>query len=209
MGKKELLIVFYKNPITGKIKRRLCADVGPENAMRVYRRMCKDLRDRLVHIEVDKRVYYSEYAEQSDLWSEGFDQYVQQGEDLGERMANAFKEARGDGYERIVLIGSDIPGLEASQIVSAFEALDHTDVVIGPAFDGGYYLIGSRLDPSPLMTKMEWSHEKVFEDTVYRIREQGWEHSELEVLRDVDRLSDLKEFPFLWDIVYGRTEESK
>jgi rSAM/selenodomain-associated transferase 1 len=208
MAGKELLIIFYKNPIPGKIKKRLGAEIGNKLALKVYVKICQMIGDRLVDLAVDKTVMYSHFVTGDDEWPESFGRDVQNGSDLGARMDDAFLKGFEKGYERIVLIGTDIPGLQSEHIQEAFELLKQKDIVFGPALDGGYYLIGSRVLPSPLFKSMRWSHEDVLRDSLERLRDQAWSHVLLQPLRDVDRASDLKEFPFLWELVYGRTEQS-
>ena len=116
--------------------------------------------------------------------------------DLGERMKNAFMEAFDSGFKRVVLIGSDIPGLTLEFIEEAFTSLKEKDVVIGPSFDGGYYLVGFRDKKfSPQVFKgIPWSTERVFEETMKILEREGLTVHALKPLRDIDKIDDLREF---------------
>lgn len=189
---KDLLIIFYKNPEPGKVKRRLAASIGNEAACKLYQEMAGRTLSATKNLTCDSVVFYSSRIEITDLWSpDKFGKMVQSGKDLGERMQHAFKWAFNKGYSRIVLLGTDIYYIERSHIDSAFEYLDQRDLVIGPAFDGGYYLIGlNRFYPSLFQDK-HWSSSLVFDETVADCTKLGLTHACLPKLLDVDRAEDL------------------
>jgi rSAM/selenodomain-associated transferase 1 len=118
----------------------------------------------------------------------------QQGVDLGERMKNGFTEAFDSGFKRVLLIGSDIPGLPLEFIEEAFASLKEKDAVIGPSLDGGYYLIGFRDEKfSPQVFKgILWSTERVFEETMKILEREGLTIHTLKPLRDIDTIDDLR-----------------
>ena len=120
----------------------------------------------------------------------------QQGENLGERMKNAFTEALAMNFKRVVLIGSDIPSLPLEFIEEAFISLEKKDVVIGPSADGGYYLVGFRDKKfSPRAFKgIPWSTERVFEETMKIFEHEGLTVHTLKMLRDIDTVQDLRNY---------------
>ncbi|HYI78143.1 MAG TPA: TIGR04282 family arsenosugar biosynthesis glycosyltransferase, partial [Chryseolinea sp.] len=138
---KQLLIVFIKNPILGKVKTRLAASLGDQKALRVYKKLLDHTLRITGNLEYDKMVYYSDFVPEKDEWlGAGFKQGLQLGQDLGQKMKNAFKDGFRAGYSRIVIIGSDCFELTSYHIAKAFDSLENANVVVGPATDGGYYL---------------------------------------------------------------------
>ncbi|MBX0332518.1 TIGR04282 family arsenosugar biosynthesis glycosyltransferase [Pontibacter sp. HSC-14F20] len=195
MTEKNLLMLFVRNPELGKVKTRLAASVGPETALDIYLHLLRHTRDITQHLPMDKLVYYSEKVEQDDLWPAQL--YLKKRQhpegDLGEKMEKAFREAFAEGYASVVIIGSDCRQLTSEIINQAFEALKTHEVVIGPALDGGYYLLGmKRLHPEFFQNK-RWSTEHVFPDTLHDIERLHLSHTLLPALSDVDELEDLQE----------------
>ncbi len=121
----------------------------------------------------------------------------QKGEDLGERMKNGFIEAFAMNFKRVVLIGSDIPDLPLEFIEEAFTSLQEKDVVIGPSFDGGYYLIGfkDKVFSLKVFEGIPWSTEKVFEKIMKVLKQEGLTVHTLQLLRDIDTIDDLRNLP--------------
>ena len=189
---KSLLIIFVKNPELGKVKTRLAATVGNEVALAIYYQLLRKTREATGFVATDKVVYYSEYIDHDDLWEN--DRYAkarQQGDDLGERMSNAFTKAFEEGYEKVCIIGSDCMDISCSLIREAFQKLENADAVVGPSQDGGYYLLGmSRYIPE-LFENKAWSTDEVFISTLDDLNDLGLEHRELPVLNDVDTEKDL------------------
>jgi rSAM/selenodomain-associated transferase 1 len=186
------LIVMIKNPIPGKTKTRLAQDVGDELALRMYGILLDYTRKQALALEDTTRyLFYSEWIVTDDEWAGGhFVKAVQRGNDLGARMHDAFDRAFTDGHDRAVIIGSDCPGVTTASLEEAFERLNDTDVVIGPALDGGYYLLGLRSPQPSLFRNMEWSTQTVGEETRARARVQALSVAELKPLSDVDHLED-------------------
>jgi len=141
--KKEVVLVFQRNEVLGKVKTRLAAGVGEEQAMEIYRYLLNKTYLALKEITVPVTTYFSEFIPENPIHS-AENKQVQVGGDLGERMRNAFVAHSESGMEKVVLIGTDCPSLEGTHLVQAFEALEHSDLVLGPARDGGYYLIGMK-----------------------------------------------------------------
>ena len=141
---KKLLIIFVKNAVKGKVKTRLAATIGDEKALEIYQILVQHTFDITIALPVNKAVFYSDFL-QEDIWSPAFyENFVQSGTDLGERMYQAFQQGFATGYEQVCIIGSDCYELTEQIIQQAFEKLELTDVVIGPAEDGGYYLLGMK-----------------------------------------------------------------
>ena len=183
------LIIFIKNPIPGKTKTRLAAEVGDERALAMYRQLLDYTREVTEEVEARRLLFYSERIT-DDAWpTEHFEKHVQQGADLGERMERAFAQAF-QGADKVLIIGSDCPGIRPLLLEQAFDALDEHDAVLGPAEDGGYYLLGLRQMVPALFRDMAWSVESVAQETRDRLRAAGCSLYELPVLRDVDYLAD-------------------
>jgi uncharacterized protein len=111
--------------------------------------------------------------------------------DLGDRMRRAFDDAFADGARRVVIIGSDLPDMNAALLRRAFDLLHSHPVVLGPSTDGGYYLLGMRQPRPELFDDMPWSTERVLDCTLHRLRGSGVTPALLQPLRDVDHASDL------------------
>lgn len=195
MTEKNLLMLFVRNPELGKVKTRLAASVGPETALDIYLHLLRHTRDITQHLPVDKTVYYTEKVEQNDLWPNAhYQKKLQHQEgDLGEKMKMAFEVAFAEGYTSVVIIGSDCLQLTSAIISQAFEALKSHEVVIGPALDGGYYLLGMKHLHPELFSNKRWSTEHVFPDTLYDIERLHLRHALLPPLSDVDNLEDLQD----------------
>ena len=186
---KELVIVFVKNITLGKVKTRLAKTIGNQAAYEVYTELVKVTQDATSKLDVDKRIYFSEAIEENE-WLGDF-KFVQKGANLGERMHNAFLKGFQDGYERIVLIGSDLPDISATHINNGLEALKSSEVVFGPAEDGGYYLIGLSKMVNSVFTNKPWSQSRLLKKTLAQIRDSNITFSTLETLNDIDTFEDL------------------
>lgn len=191
---KKLLLIFTRNPELGKVKSRLAQGVGEKNALEIYKRLLSHTREIASQIDCTRRVGYSVKVRENDLWDNAlFDKFAQEGEDLGERMGNAFKEGFKEGYEQIIIVGSDLFDLKKTHIEEAFTALDTNNTVIGPAKDGGYYLLGMTQYISSVFNHKQWGTETVFKDTIADL-EPFTKHT-LEMLNDIDYASDLEPYP--------------
>ncbi|MFC2124296.1 TIGR04282 family arsenosugar biosynthesis glycosyltransferase [Bacteroidota bacterium] len=188
----SLLIIFVRNPEAGKVKTRLAMEVGNIRALEIYNELLTRTWMVTRDIEVKKTVYYTEALVVNDLWDEGgFQKAQQRGNDIGERMSEALNESFKLGYKKICLIGSDIYNLESIILLTAFEQLDNKDVVLGPAEDGGYYLIGMKNFEPTLFTGKKWSSSTVFHDTLEDINKGGLSVALLPELIDIDTAEDL------------------
>lgn len=189
---KNLLIIFYRNPELGKVKSRLAVTIGEERALAIYLLMAAHARTTALTIPVDKVVYYSRFIDTEDNWSNSdFQKRLQHGEDLGEKMKHAFEESFLVGYESVCIIGTDCLELTKDILKEAFESLKHQDAVIGPAADGGYYLLGMNRMIPELFGNKKWSTSTVCENTIEDLKLLQRNHHLLPVLHDVDSESDL------------------
>jgi rSAM/selenodomain-associated transferase 1 len=194
---KKLLIVFTKNAQLGKVKTRLAAAIGDDEALHAHKLLVEKTTIQLSSILSDKVVYYSDHIEDDDLFStNGYHQHVQFGEDLGQRMQHAFSAEFTKGYTSIVMIGTDCPDLEEENITEAFELLKSNELVLGPAHDGGYYLIGLSSPKEELFSGIEWSTSSVFKKTIEIAKIAQMSVGILPTKRDIDTFDDLKSSDF-------------
>jgi len=188
---KTALIVFQKNEILGKVKTRLAATLGNEEALKIYQILIAHTHHEIIPIEADKYIFYSDFIPGSLESNDSVLLHqVQTGNDLGERMKNAFELLFKKGYKKVLIIGTDCAALEAKHIQFAIQKLDLVDVVIGPAEDGGYYLLGMKKTIPNLFTEMEWSTEWVMTETISRLTQANLSYSTIETLSDIDQEED-------------------
>jgi uncharacterized protein len=189
----RLLIIFTRNPELGKIKTRLAKTLGDEMALAIYYKLLARAQHITHKLDCDKVVYYSSYADTEDNWDNRiYKKKVQKGHDLGERMFNAINDGLVAGYESVVLIGTDIYELTGEIIDNAFNKLAANDVVIGPAKDGGYYLIGMKKPNSNIFRLSAWSTPRVFSETVKYVEAENLTWAKTALLNDIDEPGDLK-----------------
>lgn len=166
--------------------------VGPEIALEIYTFLVEHTSAISKNLAIHKWVFYSEYLAKGDLFEDYiFEKYSQDGKDLGERMHNAFIEGFEKGYEKIIIIGSDIYDLEESDLNKAFEALEEAEYVLGPAQDGGYYLLGMKAPNARLFENKSWGTEMVLRETLETIK--GTKFVLLDQRNDVDTYEDIKD----------------
>lgn len=208
MNEKSLLMLFVRNPELGKVKTRLAASVGPEEALAIYMHLLQHTKQVTENLPMDKVVYYSNEVDQQDLWpNDKYKKQVQPSGNLGEKMEAAFRDAFAQGYTSVVIIGSDCHQLTPSIIEKAFAELNTHEVVIGPALDGGYYLLGMKHLHPELFQNKRWSTEHVFPDTLFDIEHLHLSHKVLPELSDIDYVEDLDED--FWVRVVEKDEEEK
>lgn len=189
---KELLIIFYRNPVLGKVKTRLAATIENAKALEIYRRLVAHTQVITCELDVDKAVFYSDHVDVNDGWEDTlFQKLKQQGTTLGERMYEAFSIGFSNGYESIYLIGTDCLELSSSVINIAFIELRDHDAVIGPARDGGYYLMGINKIEAAIFQKKKWGTGTVYEDTISDFKRLALRYSRLPILSDIDVEDDL------------------
>jgi len=191
---KKALIIFTRNPELGKCKTRLATTIGDANALNIYKFLLMHTVEITTQLKADKFVFYSDTIWKEDIWNrQVFRKKVQQGEDLGQRMANAFQELFKMGYKEIVIIGSDMHDLYQEDIEEAFQALETFDYVLGPSEDGGYYLLGMNHFNEKLFKNKSWGTDTVLRDTLIDLKN---EHLQLlEERNDIDVYDDIKDEP--------------
>lgn len=186
---KDLVIVFVKNIKLGKVKTRLAKTIGHQAAIEVYKALLNVTESATKNLKIPIRVYFSDEVIKTK-WGNNF-KAVQKGSDLGERMKNAFLKGFEDGFDRIVLIGSDLPDINASHILKGLNALERTQVVFGPAVDGGYYLVGMSKMNIQIFENKPWSQSNLLEETLLELHKLNISVSTLDELNDVDTYEDL------------------
>lgn len=189
---KNALIIFTRNPELGKCKTRLAATIGEEAALEIYKFLIAHTVRISTEVNADKFVYYSEKHGENDFWNdEIFSRKVQHGDDLGIRMENAFKEIFSLGYERAIIIGSDMYDMTAENIKEAFQNLASNNFVLGPAENGGYYLLGMKKIPSKIFRNKMWGTETVLKETLADLKDESV--ALLAEKNDVDYYEDIKD----------------
>ncbi|MDA9267776.1 TIGR04282 family arsenosugar biosynthesis glycosyltransferase [Salibacteraceae bacterium] len=193
MTENDRLINFVKNPEIGRVKTRLAKTIGDEQALSIYQKLLLYTKEITKGLNADKSVYYSEHIDNNDLWDNMlFSKHLQRGDDLGERMQNAFADAFAQGKERVIIIGSDCLELETYMIKEAFAVLENNDVVLGPAKDGGYYMIGMTAFLPTLFEDKNWSTDDLLMDTILDLKKMNAKYYLLKTLNDIDTIEDLK-----------------
>ncbi|MBL7748808.1 MAG: TIGR04282 family arsenosugar biosynthesis glycosyltransferase [Chitinophagaceae bacterium] len=194
------IIVFVRKPELGKVKTRLAKEIGETAALSIYKQLLSITRNTVAPLDCDKFIFYTESLVLDDQWeNEVYKKETQQGDTLGDRMEHAFSKLFQAGYAKVIIIGSDCPGLTTSAIEEAYQKLDTCEVVIGPAEDGGYYLLGLTKPFSQLFRSKAWSTGTVFSDTVKDLVHSGISYCLLPKLVDIDSRKDLDIFPGLLD----------
>ena len=189
---KPLLIIFYRNPKLGEVKTRLATTLGKEKALDIYKKLALHTKTITEPLLMDKIVFYSEGVDLMDIWPNAtYLKAIQHGQDLGDKMKIAFTAGFESGYTSICIIGTDCYELTTKAIEQAFHLLQSSDAVIGPAVDGGYYLLGMRSVHPSLFSKKQWGSSTVFFDTLRDLESLGLKYAKLQPLRDVDTEADL------------------
>ncbi len=186
--------MFAKFWAPGQVKTRLAATLGAEQAVQLHKVFVQTLLERFARMADRRTIVYSP-ADRVEPFAamagDGWDLAAQAEGDLGQRMRSWFEFAFAAGARRAVLIGSDSPTLPASFIESAFELLREYDAVLGPADDGGYYLVGIARPTPPIFEGMIWSQPTVWGETVARLEAADWRYAALPRWYDVDEWEDL------------------
>jgi len=189
----RVLGIFAKEPIAGRSKTRLAQSTSPAWAQRVAQACVEDSLDRFAEAPAKRVIAYAPDSADGYFspWAHAGYELFRQGEgDLGQRLRNFFVCQWTRGVERVVVVGADSPTLPLACIELAFQTLETCDVVIGPAFDGGYYLIGSVAKDLPIFDDIPWSTSSVLEKTVERLRCCGGRLHLLPPWYDIDTLDD-------------------
>lgn len=195
------LLIFTRNPVLGKCKTRLAAVIGERAALEIYLLLlrhtafvCGGLPD------INKFVYFSEHPYDGTNWdSEIFDYKIQQGADLGLRMKGAFDQAFEAGYSEVIVIGTDLLDLTTADLAAAFEQFSENEVVLGPAQDGGYYLLGLKKPNPGIFQNKAWGTDTVLSDTLADLKD--FKTALLPVRNDIDRYEDIEGNPVFENFV--------
>jgi rSAM/selenodomain-associated transferase 1 len=196
----DAVIIFARLPKAGKVKKRLAAKLGEDFAARFYKICAEHTFNECRKPLLKETVVYIFIADENDLepaknWAGNDFRYVPQtGTDIGERMYNAFKFVFSEGIEKAVLIGTDIPDISEKIIANALDLLEQNEVVIGPAEDGGYYLIGMKELNGFIFEKQEWGTGSVYAETINRLTKNNTGIETIAELYDIDTEENLKKW---------------
>lgn len=194
-GENSLLIQFAREPVVGAVKTRLIPALGPVGACQLHEALvwqtCRNLlavEGAEVQLWVAGDTAHPLFGRCREAGASGL--HRQRGSDLGERMADALRRGLQQA-SRVLLVGSDCPGLDPDYLGSALAALARTPVVLGPAVDGGYVLVGARQPVDALFRNVRWGSGEVLAVSQANARAAGWEVTLLDERADVDRPADL------------------
>lgn len=192
MSLKNALIVFVKNPESGKVKTRLALGSSNKQALEIYLQLLNHTLNESKQLSnCEKYVFYSDKIESNDEWAKnGFIQVLQKGNDLGERMKNAFQHLFSKGHQNCIIIGSDCPQINTEILDIAFNKMKDHDAVIGPANDGGYYLLGIKNLFEQVFENKAWSSTSVFLETMKDFKDLSLNTYILPELIDIDTIED-------------------
>lgn len=190
------LIIFGKAPIPGQVKTRLCPPLTPDEAATLHGSLVLDVVERSRGLAKLDRVFACAPSRDHVFFKvlgerHGLALIDQVGDDLGSRMDRAFRDVFAMGYQRILLVGTDVPALQASSLTQALGLLHNHDVVLGPALDGGYYLIGLKQPVPGLFADIPWSTDRVCAATTSKAEALGLKTALLPPCRDLDTIDDL------------------
>ena len=190
---KNALIIFVRNPELGKVKTRIAQTAGNEMALSIYKELLQHTRSVVKELACDKFVFYADYISENDLWIDDiFEKRLQFGNDLGQRMMNAFELLFSEGYDSVCIIGSDCISLAKRDIEAAFSILSKHDLVIGPSTDGGYYLLGMNKLHRLFFEDKIWSTDAVLPVTINNANQLYLTYEMLQTLSDIDTEEDWK-----------------
>jgi rSAM/selenodomain-associated transferase 1 len=187
---KNHLCIFVKNPELGKVKTRLAKSINDKKALEVYKYLLQLTKKVVDQLNCDVTIWYANQPAKNDIWDD-YRKSAQIEGDLGMRMHHAILESKKRSFENTCIIGSDCPGLTSEIINSAFDNLSASDVVIGPATDGGYYLIGMKKSHKTLFESINWSTSSVLSSTIEIANMLGLSYYLLPELSDIDTIDDL------------------
>lgn len=183
---ESTIIIFSRTLVAGKVKTRIAASLGNDKALAIHLRLFNQTRHAIRSSGYPHIIYLSE----TPMSPPGFEYKLQVGKDLGERMHNCLSQELKTS-EKVCLIGTDCLDLRSSDIKEAFEKLNAYDIVIGPAFDGGYYLIGMRKPTAKLFETINWGQSTVLVETLRICERMNLNYYLLEERKDVDRVEDI------------------
>ena len=186
----RVLGVFAKQPLAGRVKTRLAHETDPAWAAQVAAALLADVLQRVAAIPVQRVIAFAPVEACAFFASAANGQFeleAQEGGDLGQRLRGFIERQKADA---VVVIGTDSPTLPVAFIEQAFVALETADLVLGPAGDGGYYLIGCGRRVPPVFDDIAWSSASVLAETVGRLADPSWRLALLPPWYDIDTLTD-------------------
>ena len=188
---RDAIIIFAKNPVKGKVKTRLAADIGEDQALSAYRQLMAYTEKIISSLTINRYIYFSDQIEAKGIWSDKrYQKKIQCRGHLGKRMSKAMEEQL-KTHQKVLLIGTDCPLLTVDIIKQALECLDRADLVIGPSEDGGYYLIGSKKPHrEDVFKNIDWSTGHVLQQTIANAVKKQLSYSLLPLLYDIDTVED-------------------
>ncbi len=196
------LLIFVKNPVEGKVKTRLAKTIGDQNALLIYHALLNHTRTIASEISVSRYLFYDEKIEINDDWfNDLYTKNQQVNGDLGKRMSAAFEHVFSKGVSKAIIIGSDCIELTTEIITNAFELLENNDVVIGPALDGGYYLLGMKTLHNCIFENKSWSTDLLIAETLESLKKENLSVQLMPKLSDIDTETDLT--PELRNLIVG------
>lgn len=196
------LLIFVKNPVEGKVKTRLAKTIGDHNALLIYRALLKHTQTIASEISVSRYLFYDEKIEINDNWLNNlYTKNQQVNGDLGKRMSAAFEHVFSKGVSKAIIIGSDCIELTTEIINNAFELLENNDLVIGPALDGGYYLLGMKTLHNCIFENKSWSTDLLLAETLESLKKENLSVQLVPKLSDIDTETDLT--PELRNLIVG------
>jgi rSAM/selenodomain-associated transferase 1 len=183
---KNILIVFSKVPIEGKVKTRIAKYLGDRKALEIHQKLFANTLAVCTAAKYPYTIYLSEKPKEQ--YPKNFK--LQKGKDLGEKMFNAFAtELR--SYDKVCLIGSDCLELTVDDLDRAFQQLETSDIVFGPANDGGYYLVGMKTLIAEIFHNILWSSSTVLSETIKKCTAHDHTYNLLQTHNDIDRPEDI------------------
>ena len=192
MTSNDRLIIFSKNPEHNRAQSLLVEDLSEEQALTVHHKLLVYTKEITKRLNCDKAVYYSHHIDNKDLWDNMiYSKGLQQGADRGEKMTDAFTKSFAAGMDRVVVIGTDCIELESYMIKEAFAVLENNDVVLGPAKDGDYYLLGMRKFLPTLLMDKDWKSMNLLMDTILDLKKLEAKYYLLKTLSNIQSLEDL------------------
>ncbi|MBH0190124.1 MAG: glycosyltransferase [Nitrospira sp.] len=199
---ESALVIFAKAPIPGEVKTRLCPPLTPDEAATLHGSFVLDMLERSKLAVAKLQLPFHRYlacAPSSELVffkimeeRQGVRLLDQTGEDLGQRMHRTFADLFAKGYKQVIIVGTDVPTLPLSVYQEALAMLSRSDVVLGPALDGGYYLIGLKQPAEQLFAGVPWSTDQVLGATQRNAKTLGLSVELTTAWRDVDTIADLQ-----------------
>ena len=188
---KTLLIIFAKHPQIGKVKRRLGRDLGMEASLWIYNKILQHTAKISFHTKLDTVVFKNKKSSKLESIFKHVKKFeIQKGKNLGEKMEAAFLWAFDQKYENVILIGTDLWTLNKDTLLEAKKALENTDIVIGPCYDGGYYLIAMKNLNKEIFKDIPWSKKEVYRKTLSKAKDNSIYC--LDLKNDIDNKKSLK-----------------